>query len=114
MESTATTTTATTAPSLAEHRERLARDMRAVVEDAEALLKHAVRDAGAGYGEARTRLEKSLVAARSQLSHLEQAALDSAVRAGRAADAYVHENPWPAIGASAGVGLLLGLLLGRR
>jgi ElaB/YqjD/DUF883 family membrane-anchored ribosome-binding protein len=94
--------------------DRLARDLRALVDDADALLKHAVRDAGAGYGEARARLEQRLAAARSQLSSFEQAAVDSVKQAGRAADDYVRENPWPVIGASAGVGLLLGLLIGRR
>jgi ElaB/YqjD/DUF883 family membrane-anchored ribosome-binding protein len=102
------------AHSLAANREKLARDMRAVVEDAEALLKLAVREAGTGYGEARTKLEKSLVTARSQLTELEKVAVDSAVRAGRAADAYVRENPWPVIGAGAGIGFVLGLLLSRR
>ena len=29
-------------------------------------------------------------------------------------DDYVHENPWTAIGVGAGVGLLLGLLIGRK
>jgi ElaB/YqjD/DUF883 family membrane-anchored ribosome-binding protein len=27
---------------------------------------------------------------------------------------YVHENPWRAIATGAGVGLLLGVILGRR
>jgi ElaB/YqjD/DUF883 family membrane-anchored ribosome-binding protein len=26
----------------------------------------------------------------------------------------VHEHPWPAIGAAVGVGLVIGLLIGRR
>jgi ElaB/YqjD/DUF883 family membrane-anchored ribosome-binding protein len=42
---------------------------------------------------------------------------DIAVRAREAAqktNAYVHENPWPSIGAAAGIGLLVGLLIGRR
>lgn len=93
---------------------RLARDLRALVDDADALLKHAVRDAGAGYGEARSRLEERVAAARTQLAAAERAAVDGVKQAGRAADNYVHDNPWPAIGASAGVGLLLGLLIGRR
>lgn len=34
---------------------------------------------------------------------------------GRSADGYVRDNPWIAIGAAAGVGIMLGLLLrGRR
>jgi ElaB/YqjD/DUF883 family membrane-anchored ribosome-binding protein len=34
--------------------------------------------------------------------------------AARATDAYIHENPWQAIGVAAGVGLVVGLLTGRR
>ena len=34
--------------------------------------------------------------------------------AAHAADEYVHESPWTAIGVAAGVGVLVGLLLGRR
>jgi ElaB/YqjD/DUF883 family membrane-anchored ribosome-binding protein len=34
--------------------------------------------------------------------------------AAKVTDAYVHENPWKAIGVAAGVGLVIGLLIGRR
>jgi ElaB/YqjD/DUF883 family membrane-anchored ribosome-binding protein len=29
-------------------------------------------------------------------------------------DHQVHENPWTAVGIAAGVGLIVGILLGRR
>jgi ElaB/YqjD/DUF883 family membrane-anchored ribosome-binding protein len=99
---------------MAEGQQRLARDLRTIVDDAEALLKHAVRDAGGEYASARERLESSMHAARERLVALEKSALDGIGEAGRAADTYVREHPWSAIGAGAGVGLLVGLLLGRR
>jgi len=34
--------------------------------------------------------------------------------AAKATDAYVHESPWTAVGIAAGVGLLVGVLIGRR
>jgi Mg/Co/Ni transporter MgtE len=34
--------------------------------------------------------------------------------AARATDAYIHKNPWQAIGVAAGIGLVVGLLTGRR
>jgi len=34
--------------------------------------------------------------------------------AGHATDEFVHENPWKSIGIAAGVGLVVGLLVGRR
>ncbi|MBI5547655.1 MAG: DUF883 family protein [Deltaproteobacteria bacterium] len=36
-----------------------------------------------------------------------------AIHIGRKADGYVRENPWWAIGAAAGVGIAIGLLLRR-
>ena len=34
--------------------------------------------------------------------------------AARATDEYVHEHPWQAVGAAAGIGFLLGMLIARR
>ena len=48
------------------------------------------------------------------LLHLQETALARAKAAGHVADEYVHDNPWRAIGAAAGIGLLVGLLIGRR
>ena len=39
---------------------------------------------------------------------------DKARQMGHQADHYVRANPWPTIGAAAGVGLLVGLLLRSR
>jgi ElaB/YqjD/DUF883 family membrane-anchored ribosome-binding protein len=93
---------------------RLAEDFKAVVNDAEELLRHAARDAGAGYNEARARLEESLKIARGELEVLEKAMLDRTRRAARATDGYVHDHPWESIGIAAGVGMLLGMLISRR
>jgi ElaB/YqjD/DUF883 family membrane-anchored ribosome-binding protein len=40
--------------------------------------------------------------------------LDRTKQAARVTDEYVHENPWKAVGIAAGVGLIVGLLIGRR
>jgi ElaB/YqjD/DUF883 family membrane-anchored ribosome-binding protein len=93
---------------------RLAEDFKAVVNDAEELLRHAARDAGEGYNEARARLEQSLKIARAELETLEKAVLDGTRRAARATDGYVRDHPWESIGIGAGVGLLLGMLIARR
>jgi ElaB/YqjD/DUF883 family membrane-anchored ribosome-binding protein len=99
---------------LKDNQTRLNRDVRAVVDDAEALLRHAVRDAGEGYDDARSRLERSLKAARTELEGVEHAVLDNARRAKQATDEYVHQHPWQSMGIGAGVGLLLGMLISRR
>jgi ElaB/YqjD/DUF883 family membrane-anchored ribosome-binding protein len=93
---------------------RLSRDVRALVDDAEALLRHAVRDTGEGYDDARSRLERSLKNARTELEGVEHAVLDNARKAKQATDEYVHQHPWQSMGIGAGVGLLLGMLISRR
>jgi ElaB/YqjD/DUF883 family membrane-anchored ribosome-binding protein len=99
---------------LKDNQTRLNRDVRAVVDDAEALLRHAVRDAGEGYDDARSRLERSLRNARTELEGVEHALLDNARKAKQATDEYVHQHPWQSVGIGAGVGLLLGMLISRR
>jgi len=99
---------------LKDSQNRLRRDVHAVVDDAEALLRHAVRDAGEGYDDARGRLERSLKTARAELEGIEQAVLDNARRAKEATDEYVHQHPWQSMGIGAGVGLLLGMLISRK
>jgi len=103
-----------TTQSLENDRKRLARDLKTVLDDAEELLRHAARDAGDGYNEARDRLEQSLKAARGELEEVEKALMDRARRAGHATDSYVREHPWESVGIGAGIGLLLGMLIARR
>ncbi|HEY0883794.1 MAG TPA: DUF883 family protein [Ramlibacter sp.] len=99
---------------LKEGTSQLADDFRAVVSDAEQLLRSAANQAGEGYAEARERLEASLQAARQQLDTLEHQMIDGARRAGRATDGYVRDHPWESIAVGAGIGVLVGLLIGRR
>lgn len=93
---------------------RLADDFRTVVSDAEQLLRHAANQAGEGYVEARQRLESSLKTARRGLDQLEHTVADGSRRAARATDGYVRNHPWESIAVGAGIGMLVGLLVGRR
>lgn len=91
----------------------LMKDLKAVVNDAEELLRETENQAGERIEEIRARATESLGSARERLR---AAGADLGMRAraaGQSADDYVHENPWPAIGVAAGIGLLVGLL-GRR
>jgi ElaB/YqjD/DUF883 family membrane-anchored ribosome-binding protein len=88
--------------------------VRAVVDDAEQLLRVGAQGTGEAVAQARGRLEESLAAAKTAIVRLERTAVDRAYAAGRATDAYVHEKPWQAIAAGAAVGALLGVLLARR
>ena len=89
---------------------KLAEDIKALVRDAEALLRASAENAEELTGEARQRAEHSLNALRSQLNDIER---DLRGRA-EALDGYVHDNPWTAVAIVGGIALLVGLLMGRR
>jgi ElaB/YqjD/DUF883 family membrane-anchored ribosome-binding protein len=82
---------------------KLMRDMRAVVVDAEELLKATASQTGEQIEKARARATQSLRAARERIAV-----------AGGTVDGQVRAHPWAAAGIAAGVGLLVGLLIGRR
>lgn len=86
-------------------------DFSKVVTDAEALLR-AVRDVPGEKAQAmRASLEATLDGAKARLVALQHSAVERTTAAARAADGYVHENPWPMIGAAALVGFVLGLMV---
>ncbi len=89
---------------------KLADDIKTLVKDAEALLRASAEGAEELTGDARQRAEESLHALRSQLNEIER---DLKGRA-QALDGYVHDNPWTAVAVAGGIGLLAGLLMGRR
>jgi ElaB/YqjD/DUF883 family membrane-anchored ribosome-binding protein len=94
--------------------DKLLADLRLVVADAEELLRTTAGQAGEGAAELRAKVQASLARARDGLAQVQDAAISKAKAAGRAADDYVHDNPWRSIGIAAGVGLIVGLLIGRR
>lgn len=95
-------------------RDQLAADMKAVISDAEELLKATAGVAGEKVGEARARAEETLRTLKGRLAELDDIAVARAKQAARAADDYVHEHPWGAIGIAAVAGLLVGVLVARR
>ncbi len=95
-------------------KDKLIADFRVVVADAEELLKATAGQAGDKAAELRTRLQEHLVTAKEKLADAQAAAAEKTKAAARATDDYVHDNPWRAVGAAAGIGLVIGLLIGRR
>lgn len=98
----------------AAHREKLMSDLRVVIADAEEVLRVTADQASAGASELRVRMQERLQQAKVRLQDLQDTAVARARAAGHAADDYVHEHPWKAIGAAAGIGMIIGLLIGRR
>jgi ElaB/YqjD/DUF883 family membrane-anchored ribosome-binding protein len=94
--------------------DQLLADLKTVMNDAEALLRATSAQTGERIQEVRARAEESLRLAKQRLSSIEDAALKRAREVADATDEYIRENPWQSVGIAAGVGLLLGLLLGRR
>jgi ElaB/YqjD/DUF883 family membrane-anchored ribosome-binding protein len=94
--------------------DKLVADLKVVVADAEELLRATASQAGEKVSVARERIQASLATAKGKLNEAEQAAMEKAKQAAKATDQYVHDNPWKAVGIAAGVGLVLGLLIGRR
>ncbi|HZW87163.1 MAG TPA: DUF883 family protein [Gallionella sp.] len=95
-------------------KEQLIADFKVVVADAEALLKATASQGGEKLAEVRAKAEESLKVVKVRMAEAQAALLDKTKAAAKATDTYVHENPWRAVGAAAGVGLVIGLLISRR
>ena len=95
-------------------KEQLITDFKVVVADAEALLKATASQGGEKMAEVRAKAEASLRVAKDKMAEAQAALLAKTKATARATDVYVHENPWRAVGVAAGVGLVIGLLIGRR
>lgn len=94
--------------------EKLMDDLRTVVADAEALLSATAHDASDKAKHARERATGSVEQARKRLEELEKEVKARAKAAADDASDYVRDNPWQSIGVAAAVGVVIGLLLGRR
>jgi len=88
-------------------------DMKVLAADTGQLLKATGDQTGQFIGQARADAQESLRVARARVADLSSVALAKTRRAGRAADDYVHINPWQVISIGAVAGLVLGILLAR-
>ena len=95
-------------------KDKLMSDLRLVITDAEELLRMTADQAGESAADIRSRVQAKLNQAKVDLLNLQEVAVARAKAAGHATDEFVHENPWRSIGIAAGVGLVVGLLIGRR
>lgn len=96
------------------HKEKLMTDLKLVISDAEELMKLTAGEAGEKAAELRRRMQDRMDKAKIELANLQDMAVTKAKDAGRAADNYVHDNPWTAVGIAAGAGVVLGMLIARR
>jgi ElaB/YqjD/DUF883 family membrane-anchored ribosome-binding protein len=94
--------------------DKLGADLKLVLSDVEALLKQAASSTGQQAVELRERAAENLHRASLRLSEARVAAAEKSRAAARQADDWVQGNPWTAVGAAAGIGFLLGMLVSRR
>ena len=90
--------------------ERLASDLKAVVRDAEELMKATAGQAGEKISEVRKRLATALESAKATCHRLEE----KTVAAAKATDQTIRAHPYESIGIAFGLGLLVGVLVARR
>ncbi len=95
-------------------KDKLAADLRVVVADAEELLKATASQAGEKVVAARAKIQESMDVAKLKLARVGEVGVDKAKEAARATDDFVHQYPWKAVGIGAAVGVIVGMLIGRR
>ena len=92
----------------------IARDIQNVVSDAQELLKTVQSEGSSKLTEVKGQVQAKLDNAKQMLGQLGSQVQEGAKQAMDTTDAYVHANPWRAIGIAAGVGALIGFLITRR
>ncbi len=95
---------------ISEANDRLAADLRLVVRDSEELLKATAGEAGEKLKEVRNRLSKAVESAKVTCEKIG----DTAIKEAKAVDEVVRDHPYESIGVALGLGLLIGILVGRR
>jgi len=91
-------------------RDKLVEDLKAVVRDAEDLIRVTADDLGDKTREARDRLNEAIDSAKDHVDEVEATAAAGA----KATDELIREHPYPSLGIAFGIGLLLGVILNRR
>ena len=95
-------------------KERFTADVNAVLQDAEELLRQAGQTTGEEARELRGRAQAAILQAKDSLYEFEQRALAQTRAAAQAADGWVHQHPWTALGVAAGIAFLVGLAVNRK
>ena len=95
-------------------KDRLMHDLKAVMADAEELLKATASQSGERIATARAKAEETLQSAKIRLGEVQDIAVEQAKMVAQKADNYVSANPWQAVGIATAVGIAIGVLISRR
>lgn len=104
----------TLADELVAPKEKLMAELQLMVADAEELLNATANQTGEIAAQARTRIQNSLKVVKGRLHAAETSLLLHTREGVKAADQYVHANPWQSIGISACAGIIVGMLIKRH
>lgn len=99
---------------IGEANQQLVEDLKQVSRDAEALVKATAGEAGEKARAIRSRLNTALESAKATCERIGKEVQDQAVQTARSTDRVVRKYPYETIGVAFGVGLLVGVLVGRR
>ena len=94
--------------------ENLIGDFKALMADAEDLIKATATHNDGPLGVIRSKAMETLNRAKESLSSVEGTVTEKAKVVAERTDEFVHRNPWEAVGVAAGIGLLVGLFIRRR
>jgi ElaB/YqjD/DUF883 family membrane-anchored ribosome-binding protein len=94
--------------------ENLIGDFKALMADAEELIKATASHEDGPLGAIRSKALDTLNSAKESISSVEGSVTEKAKVVAERADDFVHRNPWEAVGVAAGLGLLIGLFIRRR
>lgn len=89
-------------------------DMRTLMRDAQDLFREATTATGEKADELRAKGMELLEAASTKAYELQVAAVATGKEVARETDQFVRENPWKAVAISAGIGVLVGMLIARK
>jgi len=94
--------------------EQLVGDFKALMADAEALIRATAGQEDGVIGSIRSKALETLSSAKENFSNAQGSLTDKAKVVAESADEFVHRNPWEAVGVAAGLGFLIGLFIRRR
>ncbi|MCK9285096.1 MAG: DUF883 family protein [Rhodocyclaceae bacterium] len=95
-------------------KEALMKDIKAVVGDADALLKTIAHSTAEEFAAAQTLVDGKLDDAKSRLDDARTAIAKKAKCAAEATQAYAEDNPWKLFGLAAAIGVIVGIAVSRR
>ena len=94
--------------------EQFLSDIKEVASDAEAILRETASLAGNNVAALRARIDARLRDLKIHLAEAQATLVEHGKSCACNCDSCVRENPWPSVGVAAVVGLVVGVIVGRR